>query len=81
MRTAKELLILMLDNMIFFRSGLCALAENLYLNDIINGEEYRSLRDLIKSNKPERTYDEEWYWKPGIKKPRVNWIKKQIETL
>jgi hypothetical protein len=79
MRTTKELLEIMLKNMSMFKNGLCGLVWALYRENIISAHEYYTLKDVISKGRPKRTFDDEWYWKPGNKKPRVNWINKQIE--
>ena len=83
MRTTKELLVIMLENINNgrFQYGLCGLVDRLFNYNIIGGEEYNRLMTIIQENRPKSTYDGEWYWKPGIKKPRVNWLNTQIEKL
>ena len=81
MRTTKELLEVMLlamDNNLF-RRGLCGLADRLYNDHNMGSEEYLRLYAFVKQNPPKKKYSDLWYWKPGNSKPRIKWLKEQIE--
>jgi hypothetical protein len=83
MRTTKELLIVMLlavDNGLY-RRGLCGLNDRLYHHHIIDIQEWSCLSNYIRQNPPKKKYDDIWYWKPGNVKPRIAWLKKQIELM
>lgn len=78
------LLQLLLDNNKKIVAGLCLLAMNLHCAKIINGYELQYLRKYIRYHKPDnrRTRDgQAYYWIPGARKPRIAWLKTQIEFL
>lgn len=90
-RTIKELLELMLGHQNLFQTGLCSWASYLYSYSVISLKESHSLRNYIKSNKPDEfssfdtfkqniTYSG-YYWKMGEIQPRIVWINKQIKKL
>ena len=83
-RTLDQLLELMLENQILFRSGLCHWAMRLYEEHIISENELWWLEDYIEDNKPSFIF--RWcyggfYWKPGRIRPRIEWIKKHIKKI
>ena len=87
MRTIKELLQLMLDNeQLFIRYGLCAWSRDLYYNNIITIQEFARLANYIGNNRPSQFssigaffhYRDVYYWKKGDIKPRIKWLKKHI---
>lgn len=88
MRTIKELLQIMLDNPQHFETGLCRWANYLYSGELITSEEYRVLRNYIKTNEPfifssfdvlnQRISSSPYYWEVGKIEPRIEWLKKHI---
>jgi hypothetical protein len=83
MRTTKELLEIMLENIDRLRFGLCALALDLTKDNIINDDEFITLIDYIEVNREGNYYydDADYFWKPRIKKPRKLWLERQIAHL
>jgi hypothetical protein len=87
MRTRKEILQLLLDNINLLQFGLCGLAWRLNNLRMISLEECLDIREYIKSQRPKKTYKQynyirlnyDYYWKPGNAKPRIAWLKKHIE--
>jgi len=80
MRTRKEILQLLLDNINLLQLGLCGLAWRLDNLRMISLEECLDIREYIKSQRPKKTYKGyDYYWMPGNVKPRINWLKKHIE--
>jgi hypothetical protein len=80
MRTRKELLQLLLDNINLLQLGLCGLAWRLNNRRMISVEECIDIREYIRQQRPKKTYKGyDYYWKPGNEKPRINWLKKHIE--
>jgi hypothetical protein len=80
MRTRKEVLQLLLDNIDLLALGLCGLAWKLHNRGRITADECIDIRIYIKQQRPKRTYKGyDYYWKPGSKKPRIVWLNKHIE--
>ena len=79
MRTEKELFELMLTRQDLFIAGLCNWIKNMYFKRLITIEEYGLIRNYIKKNEPLCGYN--YWWKKGEIKPRIEWIKQQIEKL
>ena len=80
MRTRKELLQLLLDNINMLQLGLCGLAWRLSNRRMISIEECLDIREYIRQQRPKRTYKHyDYYWKPGNIKPRIAWLKRHIE--
>lgn len=87
MRTIKQLLELMLDNQQCFKAGLCSWTLNLYYYGIISSKECKRLYNFIDNNRktPILSIQDIWYkrgrgyyWNPNKIKPRIDWIKYQI---
>ena len=87
MRTTKELLEVMLENITLLRGGLCTYAWDLYTDwKYISFDEWRVLNDYLHYNLPERTFyfigDVPRFSFPyGEKEPRIKWLKEQIEKI
>lgn len=87
MRTTKELLQVMLDNIDMLESGLCYYVAALSRNSIISYSEYDHLIKYLDACLPDRKYrgiyiDRLEYCFPyGEKEPRIEWLKQQIEKL
>ncbi len=84
MRTEKELLQVLLDNMDKFETGLCLLVQDLYELKLININELKLINVRIR-NIPDR-YDKEgnkyaYKWVVYQKQPRIDWLKEQINKL
>lgn len=79
MRTIKELLQLMIENKDMFFDGLCCYIDNLYLSHIIDFDEYKSLYNFIRENRPNQ--DKDYSWPVGKIEPRLKWINEQINQL
>lgn len=86
-RLSRLLLILLrvitkLDELGF--KGMCGRVENLYYIDIIGWDEKFRLLNYIHNNRPPEctvNYFQSggYWWKYGVKKPRIEWIKKHIK--
>lgn len=84
MRTDKELMQLMLDNLDEnFISGLCSLICILRCRLIISFEEAERIRDLINLHLPEKKYGLfSWYcWPMKEKQPRIEFLKNLLNKL
>jgi hypothetical protein len=91
MRSIKELLELMLKHKDLFKTGLCFWALRLCAQDIISENEYKSLDEYIKNNRPDyfswtnfvESYDDRggYYFPSRVIKPRIYWIKTHIKKL
>jgi hypothetical protein len=88
MRTTKELLEVMLENIDSLHSGLCHLTYLLRAEyDIIEFSEYEFLGKFLEENLPVQKYtppdsfDEMYSFPYGEKQPRIDWLKQQIEKL
>lgn len=82
MRTIKELLQLMLNNVhliTIYNCGICDL--RLHLDFTQN--EKKVIFEYINSNKPWfkyiRLYEYDYWWKKGKVKPRIKWLEKYIK--
>jgi len=90
-RSIKELLQILLDNMNLLTSGLCSLAPRLNAIGKLTDEEVMTLWRYIEEHQPYNLYyilskfsdstEYIFYWEKGKKKPRINWLKKQIKSL
>ena len=73
----------MLKNINKLDWGLCGLAWLLYYyNNSITIGEYKLIIRYIDNNRPNNLYkkrDNAYYWKAGLSKPRIAWLKKHIE--
>lgn len=82
MRTIKELLQLMLDNVDVIKDrekGLCYVINYLFGNQIINSNEQDILDVYINDNKPWYKTLHIFWWKPGDIAPRKRWLEKHIK--
>lgn len=87
MRTTKELLEIMLQNIIVFKYGLCYMASCIRRRGLINDSEYLFLLGYIGNNRPSKyssigaylSTDSNYYWPKGWKRPRVRWLKHHIK--
>ena len=82
MRDIKVLLTLVLENMDGFRWGLCDIVRQLYRNNIINVDEYLLLLKYMEVHRPNNSYKRRgiaYFWKSGLSKPRIAWLKRQIK--
>jgi len=87
MRSIKELLQLMLYNTHQFEDGLCMWVLNMKILQYISLEEWDSLSEYIKENRPSKyssfnawiRSDNQYYWTPGNIEPRIKWLKKHIK--
>lgn len=87
MRTTKELLEVMLENIDSLESGLCILIHKLvFVTNDISFEEHVRLDEYLKENLPDKTFSYEYDpprfsfpW--GEKEPRIKWLKEQIQLL
>lgn len=81
----KELLIKLRDFIInqepsIFR-GMCGQISIMYYKDKITNLESIRLKDYIKSNKPNFVSSGVYWWDPGLKQPRIDWLNDQINKL
>jgi hypothetical protein len=82
MRTTKELLTIVSENMDKFRTGLCALIGRLEWDGTIGPDEYDHLIEYLKKHRPFNMYyinGDAYYWKQKESKPRKRWLKKHIK--
>jgi hypothetical protein len=80
MRTEKELLQVLLDNMDKFETGLCIVTSILYSEGIITRYEKNVMHNYIYQYKPINS-GAYYYWKIGKKQPRIDWLNEQINKL
>lgn len=64
--------------------GLCYTIALIDSIGVIKHSEYQILMQYIRDNKPFSFRDlfgieYGWYWKKGVAKPRIKWLKKHIE--
>ena len=90
-KTIKELLQQLLNYIETseYIDGLCASSRVLQITNVITFEELVVLKNYIKENKPSifSSFNafiqyinlEAYYWTPGLKKPRIKWLKKHIK--
>ena len=85
MRTEKELLQVLLDNMDRFETGLCHLTGILNIEGVITFEEEFIIDEYVYENSPEEFYIDEYdihyKWVKGEKQPRIDWLNEQINKL
>jgi len=81
MRTEKELLQLLLDNIDKLETGLCYLTYFLWVyHNSISYDEKQKITLYIELKAPKKRKDC-FHWKPNEKQPRIEWLKSQIEKL
>jgi len=78
-RHIKDLLKILLDNIHYLDSGLCRLCFHLNIKNKISKEELRILEYFFERNKPNGVKIYDLWFPSGIKQPRIEWLKKQIE--
>lgn len=81
MRSTKELLTIVSQNMYRFRSGLCSIIGKLEWEGSISQDEYHHLKKYLKEHRPFNVYtitDDAYYWKKGELTPRMRWLKRHI---
>ena len=63
--------------------GICSVVWHMYNMQIIKYTDKVGLLNYLRENAPKNRYAKDciYWWKPGNKIPRINWIKKQIEKL
>ena len=81
MRTEKELWEVVLSHQELFGLGLCGWVSFLKEDRHISFEEYKFLGKVLDRHLPERKDGWMWCWTRGEIQPRIDWIKKRIETL
>lgn len=81
-RTIKELLILLREYIVkqYDFLGMCSEIRDMYHIDLISSVEYDILTNYLKNNKPENINDNFW-WIPREKQPRLDWINEQLKSL
>ena len=78
MRTEKELLQLILDNIDMLKTGLCNLTLRLVMIGKMSYDEKIIINDYILNNAP----NEHIFWfELGYAPPRIEWLKQQIEKV
>lgn len=61
-------------------TGMCGEVGLLHRKDIITYKEAESLIEYIEDLEPENVYFHTgYYWCPGLKEPRIEWINKRIK--
>jgi hypothetical protein len=84
MRSTRELLVIMLQEIWRLRTGLCGLIWRLYDARIFDNEEYHRMKNYIKDHRPFNfcyIMMLPFYWESGASKPRRRWLKKHINLL
>jgi len=86
MRSEKELLQVLLDNIDKLEYGLCLLIIILKENSLISEQEEEILNEFISNKAPERYHSIRKYrmaynWESGEKQPRIDWLNEQIAKL
>jgi len=86
MRTEKELLILLRDELPKmikrFDCGMCLVITLLHKKRLMSYDEMKLLENYLIENDPNITYlTTNYWWENGELEPRINWLNKQIETL
>jgi hypothetical protein len=87
MRSIKELLELMLDNVNMIghsktkSGGLCSAAYRLHLKYKLTIAEFNLCIDYFKKNKPQGTSSNHYYWPVSEKEPRKAWLLEQIKII
>jgi hypothetical protein len=81
MRTIKELLQLILEHQGYFETCLCKWIEELYIENIIEFEEWNSLNKYIMKQRPITKPVWDVWWPKRELQPRINWINQQLEIL
>lgn len=79
MRTIKELLQIMYDNVeeLINSEATCGLCGTLVLlrrSNTISDSEYKRLDSYLYQNKPSSRYDSMWWFKPRLVEPRKEWL-------
>ena len=80
MKSDKELIQLILNNIYLLTSGLCILNVDLLCADKITLSEYNKIKKILIINLPNRP-DNHFCWALGAKKPRIKFLKQLIEKL
>ena len=60
---------------------LCDTIHHLWLFDYINMAESYLLNNYLQQRKPKQTYGRHFFFKPGLAKPRIEWLDEQIQRL
>lgn len=60
----------------FSWNGLCRVNRYFYDCKRISNDEYIWMKELIKIYKPTSVSAEGYYWKIGVARPRIEWLKK-----
>ncbi len=81
MRTIKQLLQLMLEHQEYFEKGLCMCKwiEELYIDRIIEFEEWNALNKYIGKYRPVTKPVWDVWWPKGQLRPRLEWINEHIK--
>ena len=58
---------------------MCVLSAGLPGDDAITEDEFKSLSKYIKSNPPENKYNYSYFFEPGLKQPRIEWLEQHIK--
>lgn len=77
MRTTKELLEVMLENIDKLKEGLCLLSLDLRCADLITRDEDMIIMLYLENN----IKSSRFAWPVGEKEPRIKWLKEQIEKI
>lgn len=62
-------------------NGLCDIIDTMYLKGYITLTADIIIRQYIYNHKPKNTYNNEYFWRPGVVKPRKKYLKKHILKL
>lgn len=61
-----------------FSRGICYNITKLYENKKITDLEYKIIGNFIKNSKPINKFNNIFWWNPGDKKPRLEWLESNI---
>lgn len=83
MRGIEELLEMILDSVENGDNflGMCCVVYQLYYDNKIGLYEKNFMIDYINDRQPDVTWERGFWWKVGVKKPRIDWINEQLKEL
>lgn len=77
-----EILTIMLNHTELFELGLCRWAFSLYQYGYISDRKYQLIMEYLKHKRPKHLDEYQMYWwTPGTIRPRIRWIREQIDEL
>lgn len=77
-----EIILTHLKECKIFKYGLCDLVYQLKWSPNRISCEGKSIFDeYLRIHEPPTLVDQYYYWKPGLKEPRIEWLEKHLEIL